>query len=75
MKQKQALKNPIKPRNHHAYHPIMNKGAVHEKTYKAKRQKQRQQLKRQLNHETDRFFYASIFRLFNWFNKWMDALI
>ncbi len=49
-----------KPRNHHAYHPIMRKGGIHEKTQKAKRKQQRQNLKRQLTDLTCRFFLFKI---------------
>lgn len=33
----------MKPRNHHAYHPIMKKGGVHEKSNKAKRNKSKRE--------------------------------
>jgi hypothetical protein len=36
-------------RNGHAFHPIMRKGGVHEKTNKAKRKLDRQQIARKLN--------------------------
>ncbi|HTF96381.1 MAG TPA: hypothetical protein VL995_09635 [Cellvibrio sp.] len=36
-------------RNGHAFHPIMRKGGVHEKTNKAKRAMDRQQTARKVN--------------------------
>lgn len=36
-------------RNGHAFHPIMSKGGVHEKTNKAKRHNERQTFKRKLS--------------------------
>lgn len=56
-------KKPKTLRNHHAHHPIMRKGGVHEKTQKAKRKQQRQHLKRQLTQITDRFFYILKLRI------------
>ncbi len=50
MKQPQAPRQGQKQqrRNGHAFHPIMGKGGVHEKSNKAKRQKARQLTQRQL---------------------------
>lgn len=36
-------------RNGHAFHPIMNKGGVHEKTEKAKRKAAKHEMKRKVN--------------------------
>ncbi len=36
-------------RNGHAFHPIMRKGGVHEKTHKAKRKTDRQQMAKKVN--------------------------
>lgn len=36
-------------RNGHAFHPIMRKGGVHEKTNKAKRKTDRQQVAKKVN--------------------------
>lgn len=36
-------------RNGHAFHPIMSKGGVHEKTEKAKRKAAKHEMKRKLN--------------------------
>ena len=36
-------------RNGHAFHPIMSKGGVHEKTEKAKRKAAKQEMKRKVN--------------------------
>ena len=36
-------------RNGHAFHPIMRKGGVHEKTHKAKRKTDRQQMTKKVN--------------------------
>lgn len=36
-------------RNGHAFHPIMNKGGVHEKTEKAKRKSAKHEMKRKVN--------------------------
>lgn len=36
-------------RNGHAFHPIMRKGGVHEKTHKAKRKAERQQMEKKVN--------------------------
>ncbi len=36
-------------RNGHAFHPIMRKGGVHEKTNKAKRKTDRQQMAKKVN--------------------------
>ncbi len=36
-------------RNGHAFHPIMRKGGVHEKTHKAKRKTDRQQTAKKVN--------------------------
>lgn len=37
-------------RNGHAFHPIMRKGGVHEKTNKAKRKTDRQQMAKKVNN-------------------------
>ncbi len=36
-------------RNGHAFHPIMRKGGVHEKTHKAKRKTDRQKMAKKVN--------------------------
>lgn len=38
-------------RNGHAFHPIMRKGGVHEKTNKAKRKTDRQQMAEKVNSD------------------------
>lgn len=43
------LDKKLRPRNRHAYHPIMQKGGVHEKSVGAKRKLAKQELKHQLN--------------------------
>lgn len=40
-------------RNGHAFHPIMSKGGVHEKTEKAKRKAAKHEMKRKLNEWLD----------------------
>lgn len=40
-------------RNGHAFHPIMRKGGVHEKTHKAKRKTDRQQMAKKVNAYLD----------------------
>lgn len=40
-------------RNGHAFHPIMSKGGVHEKTEKAKRKAAKHEMKRKVNEWLD----------------------
>ena len=40
-------------RNGHAFHPIMSKGGVHEKTEKAKRRAAKHEMKRKVNEWLD----------------------
>lgn len=40
-------------RNGHAFHPIMSKGGVHEKTEKAKRKAAKQEMKRKVSELLD----------------------
>lgn len=42
-----------KRRNGHAFHPIMSKGGVHEKTEKAKRKAAKHEMKRKVNEWLD----------------------
>jgi len=44
-------------RNGHAFHPIMRKGGVHEKTGKAKRKAARHELNRKVQEWLGRSFY------------------
>jgi hypothetical protein len=48
MKKQKKIPSPYKMRNHHAYHPIMAKGGVHQSTRKSQRKKAKQALKREL---------------------------
>lgn len=51
MSKRKRSKNKLKPakvRNKYAFDPLMKKGGVHEKTTKAKRQKDKQNFKREL---------------------------
>ncbi len=50
-------------RNGHAFHPIMSKGGVHEKTEKAKRKAARQEMKRKVNEWLDGKGGSSAIRL------------
>lgn len=51
-------------RNGHAFHPIMKKGGVHEKSTKAKRQAAKQQTKRKVSE----WFGRSFFMVLIWKN-------
>ncbi|MDN3647356.1 hypothetical protein QWZ13_00370 [Reinekea marina] len=62
MAQKQHKRNP------HAFAPIMKKGGVHEKTNKAKRQKEKMQWRKEA-HNRGSFFWASIVRQLQRFSK------
>lgn len=42
-----TVKQNFKPRNPFHDHPLMRKGGVHEKTYKAKRKGEKQKLKKE----------------------------
>jgi hypothetical protein len=50
-------------RNGHAFHPIMSKGGVHEKTEKAKRKAAKHEMKRKVNEWLDVKGGASATRL------------
>ncbi|MBU2864217.1 hypothetical protein KO489_10210 [Reinekea forsetii] len=60
MAQKQHKRNP------HAFAPIMKKGGVHEKTNKAKRQKEKMQSRKEA-HNRGPFFWLFILPLFQRF--------
>lgn len=48
------MPSKLKRRNGHAFHPIMLKGGVHEKSKSAKRRQVKQEVKRQATEWLDR---------------------
>lgn len=50
-------------RNGHAFHPIMSKGGVHEKTGKAKRKAAKHEMNRNVQEGLGRSFFSKLLQI------------